>query len=217
MRRQLVSSLGLTLLLASVAAAQQSSAVAPLAHISIGPFFGFNYTSFYGDKDLSPKSRTDFALGGQVDVTLATTTFLRTGLIYSRRGAKITELGFDLAFKPKYLELPVLFGYRFPTTSSAQPYLFGGPQLAVRVGCSVEVKQDDVSASADCDNPDLEADFHSVDFAAVAGFGMAVPLGTNSLSFDLRYALGFTKVVKEGNAKNRGLTLGVALMVPIGK
>ena len=218
MRRQHLASVALTLLFASAAAAQAPRAVAPLTTVSIGPYFGLNYTTFYGDDDLEgTKSRTDIAVGGQVDFTLASTGFFRTGLIYSRRGAKGEEDGTQIALKLKYLEVPVLFGYRFPTSSGVKPYVMGGGHLAFKVGCSLEGSQGGISASIDCDNPDFGADFKSFDVALVGGAGLAVPLGTNSLSFDLRYAQGLMKIESESSTKNRGFTLGVALMIPIGK
>jgi hypothetical protein len=189
-----------------------------MAQVMIGPYAGLNFTSFYGEDELDASFRTDFALGGQVDFKIANTGFLRTGLVYSRRGAKTNEEGVDVNFKVSYLEVPLLFGYRFPT-GGVQPYVVGGAQMGFKVGCKLAAEEGGVSASIDCDSPDFDFDLNvkSFDVAAVGGFGLSVPVGTSSLAFDLRYALGLMKVASDTDMKNHGFTLGVAFMFPVGK
>jgi hypothetical protein len=206
----------LTLLFAASASAQQSS-IPPLARITLGPFVGLNYTTLSGDDATDAKSRVDFALGGQLDFSLASSGFFRTGLVYSRRGAKTTESGTELKLKVSYLEVPVLFGYRFPTGGGVRPYLMGGGQLGIKVGCKFEGTDQGVTASIDCDNPDLGADFKSTDISLVGGGGVLMPVGTSSLAFDLRYALGLSSIEKNSDLKNRGFTLGVGFMIPVGR
>ena len=216
MRRQFFTSVGLVVLLTAGAGAQ-TNIMPPMAQVMIGPYAGLNFTSFYGDDQLQDVSfRTDFALGGQVDFRVANTGFFRTGLVYSRRGAKTSEQGVDVNFKLKYLEVPLLFGYRFPT-GGVQPYVVGGGQMGIKVGCTLSGEQDGVTASIECDDPDLGMDVKSFDVAAVGGFGLSVPVGTSSLAFDLRYALGLLKIASDTKTKNHGFTLGVAYMIPVGK
>jgi outer membrane immunogenic protein len=218
-RRQFFTSVGLVVLLTSVAGAQTSS-MPPMAQVTIGPYAGLNFTSFYGDDELQDVSfRTDFALGGQAEFKIANTGFFRTGLVYSRRGAKTTEQDVDVNFKLSYLEVPLLFGYRFPTGGGVQPYVVGGGQMGFKVGCKLSGEQGGVTASIECDSPDFDFDLDvkSFDFAAVGGFGLSVPVGTSSLAFDLRYALGLVKIASDTDTKNHGFTLGVAFMIPVGK
>ena len=218
MRRQVFASTALTLLLAASAAAQQS-AIPPLARVMIGPFVGLNYTTLSGDSVPDAKSRVDFALGGQLDFSLATSGFFRTGLVYSRRGTKFTEQGLDFKIKLSYLEIPVLFGYRFPTSGGVKPYVMGGGHLGIKVGCKLELTSEGVTSSVDCDNRDVVegADFKSTDINLVGGGGILVPVGTSSLAFDLRYAYGLSSIQKNEDVKNRGFTLGVGYMIPVGR
>jgi hypothetical protein len=123
-----------------------------------------------------------------------------------------------VTFKVKisYLEVPLLIGYRFPS-SSVRPYIFGGANVGFKTGCSFEAASGGSSVSVGCDDPQIGLDVSSTDIAAVGGVGLDVPTGTSSFRFDLRFALGLTKLAKDAEVKNRGFTLGVAYMIPIGR
>lgn len=159
----------------------------------------------------------DFAVGGQLDFKVEQNGLFRTGLVYSRRGFKMSDQGVTVNFKFSYLEVPLLLGYRFPTSGGPRPYVLGGANVAFKVGCSIEASGGGQSASEACDNIDPTLKFSSTDFAAVAGGGLEFPVGVNTLTVDLRYALGFQKVEKSTDIKNKGLTLGFAFMVPVGR
>jgi hypothetical protein len=185
--------------------------------IMLGPFAGLNYTTVYGSDASGADSRTDFTAGGQLDFNIYENGLFRTGLVYSRRGFKTSDQDVVANFKFSYLEVPLLLGYRFPTTSGARPYVFGGANVALKVGCSIEASGSGQSASESCDNIDPSLKFSSTDVAAVAGGGVAFPVRANTVTVDLRYALGLQKVEKSTQIKNKGLTLGFGFMVPVGR
>ena len=162
-------------------------------------------------------SRTDFAFGGQIDVAISGDGMLRTGLIYSRRGFSASESGTTLSFKISYLEVPLLIGYRFPTSNNVRPYIMGGGQLGFKVGCLFEGSNAGASATVACEDPNIGADFQSTDVSLVGGAGIAMPVGLDRFVVDVRYALGLTKIERNSEIKNRGFTFGVGLMIPVGK
>jgi len=211
----LVSIALLTVLLAPSVPAQSTNPVA--AQIAIGPFMGLNYTSVYGPDASGTDSRTDFAFGGQIDVAISGDGMLRTGLIYSRRGFSASESGTTLSFKISYLEVPLLIGYRFPTSNNVRPYIMGGGQLGFKVGCLFEGSNAGASATVACEDPNIGADFQSTDVSLVGGAGIAMPVGLDRFVVDVRYALGLTKIERNSEIKNRGFTFGVGLMIPVGK
>lgn len=221
MRRTFVGALATAMVIATSAAAQKQEGAEmrnpPSSNIMWGPFGGLNYTTLYGSDATGASSRTDFALGGQVDFNFAPNAVFRSGLVYSRRGASIDDNGQTVTFKINYLEVPLLLGYRFATTGGARPYLMGGGQLGFKVGCTFEGSNGGVTASVSCDDPNLGANFSSTDFAVVGAGGIAVPVGINSFTVDLRYALGLQKVEKSSEVKNRGFTLGVGFLMPFGR
>jgi hypothetical protein len=187
------------------------------SRMSLGPFAGLNYTTFYGSDAGDANSHADFALGGQLDYDFGYGGLFRTGLIYSRRGAEMSDQGTTVKFKISYIEVPLLVGYRFPTSSGVRPYLAGGGQLGIKAGCNVEGSQGGATVSFGCDDPDLGLDVSSFDFGLVGGAGLAIPAGSGSINVDARFVLGLTKIVKDAEVKNRGLTFGVAYMFPIGR
>jgi hypothetical protein len=210
-----------TLVFATSAAAQKQQGAEmrnpPLSSIMWGPFAGLNYTSVYGSDVSDASSRADFAVGGQVDFSLTPDVLFRSGLVYSRRGAKNSDQGVTETIKIDYVEVPVLLGYRFANTGGARPYVIGGGQLGFKVGCDLEESSGGVSGSIACDDPQVGGDFASTDISVLGGAGVAIPMGINSFTIDLRYALGLQKIEKNTQAKNRGFTLGFGFMMPLGK
>ena len=193
----------------------QSSGAMAGQRITVGPFVGMNYTSFYGDDAQDMNSRWDFNIGGKVDFGFGNGSF-QTGLLYSGRGAAASDQGVDVNFKVRYIELPLLLGYRFPATG-ARPYVIGGGQVAFKTGCQIEGSGGGVTASFDCDDPNFGGEFSSTDFGLVGGGGLIWPMGRNDLTFDLRYTLGLSKIEKNTDLKNRGFTFGVGLMIPLAR
>ena len=183
--------------------------------ITIGPFVGMNYSGFYGSDAQDMGSRWDMNIGGKLDIGFGDASF-QTGLLYSGRGAAASDQGVDVKFKIRYIELPLLFGYRFPA-AGIRPYVIGGGQVAFKTGCKFEGSSGGFSASIDCDDPQIGADFSSTDFGVVGGGGLIYPIGRNDLTFDLRYLLGLSRVEKDSDIKNRGFTFGVGLMIPLAR
>jgi Outer membrane protein beta-barrel domain len=207
-------------LIALLVAAHAARAQAPNAlrgGLSFGPFAGLNYTTFGGSDAEGSDSRTDVAIGGQLDYDFIQGGLFRTGLIYSRRGAESSDNGTTIALKLSYLEVPLLVGYQFPTSSSVRPYFMGGANVGFKTGCSFEGSNGSATVSLPCDDPNVDANISSTDFALVGGAGLAMQVGASSVRLDMRYAYGLTKLVSDANTTNRGFTFGVAYMIPIGR
>ncbi|HKW10261.1 MAG TPA: porin family protein [Gemmatimonadaceae bacterium] len=204
----------LPLLVAPSVSAQSTNPVT--ARVAIGPFLGLNNTSAYGSDATDVSSRTDFAFGGQLDVGLSPDVLFRTGLIYSRRGFDAFDSGTSLSFKISYVEVPLLVGYRFPTGSNLRPYIMGGGQFGIKVGCLFEGRNGSASATVACEDPNIGGDFESTDFSVVGGAGIAMPVGLDRFVVDVRYAVGLMKIERNSEIKNRGFTFGMGLMIPVG-
>ncbi|MFL5614114.1 MAG: porin family protein [Gemmatimonadaceae bacterium] len=207
----------LALLVVSARPAVAQAPSATRGRLSLGPFAGLNYTKFGGNDGGDSDSRTDFAIGGQIDYDFVGGALFRTGLIYSRRGAETSDAGTTVAIKLSYLEVPILVGYQFPTTSSVRPYFLGGLNAGFKTGCSFEGSNGSSTASIACDDPNIGANMSSTDFALVGGAGLSLPIGLSSVRLDVRYAYGLTNVAKDADTKNRGFTFGLAYMIPMGR
>jgi hypothetical protein len=154
---------------------------------------------------------------------------LVTGLNYSRRGAKskiyqnITlfgeeiELGARLVHRMNYLEVPVLFQYKFNTNKSkVSPYIFFGPQFAYETGYEIAVK---AHILVDINLFDYNVNisngiFNRYDISAVAGGGLAIPIKSGEINLNASYVYGFTDLlddpVVDFNLKHRNVRVGVA-------
>ena len=194
-----------------------TSGTAQSAHQWFGPFVGMNYAGVYGTDASGLNSRTDLAIGGQVDSDIGEKGFFRTGVIYSRRGFESGDAFATADLKISYLELPLLFGYHIPTAGGGfQPFILGGGQFGIRLWCSLEESSGGRTASSACNNSGVSTDFAGLDFAIVGEGGLAIPLGLNHLLVDIRYAQGMVKIERHTDIKNRGFTFGLGFMMPAG-
>lgn len=208
LRHYFVASAALGLLVASSAGAQ--SATPP--HTSIGPVVGLNYTTFGGSDATKTDSRADFLIGAQLDNDIGTNGFFRSGVVYSRRGAKTSDTGGSVTAKLSYIEIPIMFGYRIPTTGRVRPFLMVGGHYGIKTACTLDETSGGATVTNACTN---FGDFNSGDLAVGGGGGLLIPAGGNALSLDLRYTAGLTKIEKSTDIKNRGFTLGLGWMIPI--
>jgi hypothetical protein len=184
--------------------------------IMAGPFVGVNVTTVSGS-DLSNKSsRVGLAAGAQLQADFEGGLFFRTAALYSMRGVKATEDGDDATFKEDFVEVPLLLGYTFGSNSTTKPFVMAGAQVGFKVSCKLEGEDSSTSVSVDCDQ--LSDNVSSFDYGAVGGGGVMFPLAGGTVSIDARYYFGLKKIIDDSDAdsKHRGLTAGVAFMIPFG-
>ena len=193
--------------LPSTMLAQKSS----VAATTWGPWAALNMTTIDGDDAGDVGNRTAFGLGVSLQHSLGNAAFFGTGLHYAMRGSKED----DATLKLNYIELPLLIGYRFPTAGAVRPYVMGGGHVAFKAGCNLAGESGGVSASMSCEDAGLEV--KSTDFAAIGGAGLNFLVGANTFSVDLRYAMGLQDIAEDASIKNRGFTLGLGYMFPLGR
>lgn len=192
------------------------SATAQSAPTVVGPVLGVNLATLSGSDVTDASSRTGFAFGVQLQHRFQGGGFLRTGLVYSMRGASASDLGVKVTFKENYIELPVLLGYRFPMEGQTRPFLMAGAQVGFKASCKIEASSGGTSASVNCDDSSIGGNFSSTDFALVGGGGVTFSMARGMVSVDARYTLGLQNIEQDTKAKNRGLTLAVSYMMPLG-
>jgi len=97
-----------------------------------------------------------------------------------------------------------MYGYRLPDEGGTRVFFMGGAQVGLRTSC--------MEGTFNCNTAGLDRE--DFDWGVVLGGGVSLPAGTSNLVLDLRYLEGFHDV---GSGKNRGVTIGVAYMIPHGQ
>jgi len=203
---------------------------------SVGLSTGFNFANIsqngFDNGEFSGLKHSTFGTIGLVyKRSLDNNWSLSTGFNYSRRGAQssITEgvvlygktfdVGAKLVHKMDYLELPLLFEYRFNGNNTGfSPYVFAGPLLSYERGYNIAVKAH-VLIDINLFNYNVDISnglFNRYDLSGVAGAGLSFPVRTGTINLDARYIYGFTDLldnpILDFNLKHKNIRLGVSYM-----
>lgn len=170
---------------------------------------------------------TDFSL--PVEVSISKVFSIQPELHYIQKGVefeeKIDGQIHSLAAKTRMLELPVLLKANYGG-QRARCYAFIAPSVGYAMKqFTVEKIGDGDKSKSDVDFVDTE-DIKSQrwEFSAVGGIGASFKAGVGSFVIDARYSFGLTDNTKFKTSKpddwskttNRGCTLSVGYMIPIG-
>lgn len=202
--------------------------------IGIGTGFNFaniNQTGFDNNEFAGIENYTFGNVGLIYEHYLDKNWSVVTGFNYSRRGAQAKfqkgvslfgneyDIGAKLVHKMDYLELPVLFQYRFnKSRSDFSPYIFAGPIMSYESSYSIDVKAHLlVDINIYRYNVDLNNNiFSRYDFSGVAGAGISLPVKSGNLNIDARYIYGFSDIlnnpVVDLNLKHRNIRLGFSYL-----
>ena len=170
-------------------------------------------------------SRTDLALGGggnlltsrQGAITGAYLQFplhdifaIRPELLFSLKGgstvATIRGVEENIEIELAYIELPVLFRVSFPT-GNIRPVLFGGPAMAIQIGCDFSFSD---AVRSTCGQDSL-TNVRSWDFGLVAGGGVEKRLRRATIALEARYTAGTRSILEDVELKNRAFGLVLAV------
>jgi hypothetical protein len=210
-----VATLGVVLCLAAAgrAAAQAGAAV--------GAEAGYSRADLIGEDSDVVESRQGAITGVYLHLPLNRVVSVRPELLFSLRGGRtlvrlagtddLGEIDLELA----YLELPLLARMNLPR-GRFRPAVFGGPSVALQIGCDFLFTTADSTSRRTCgqeqesDRPQL-VDVDQVrewDLAWVAGAAMEMHLPRTTLSLQGRYSAGFRSVLQGGiDLRNRGLAV----------
>jgi Outer membrane protein beta-barrel domain len=207
-----VATLGVAVcLLASGTAAGQEGA-------AVGAEVGYSRADLIGGDSDPVESRQGAITGVYVHLPLNRVVSVRPELLFSLRGGRtlvgiagtddFAEIDLELA----YLELPLLARMILPR-GRFRPAVFGGPSLALQIGCDFLFITADTSRSTcgqeeESELPGLVRQVREWDLAWVAGAAMEMHLSRTTLSLQGRYTAGFRSVLEGGvDLRNRGVAL----------
>jgi len=208
-----------SLIMCSVAAAGHAQAGVTLPRSRFGITAGVNWSTVAGDDVEDAKRKTGLMAGGLVVLPVAPSFSIQPELLYTMKGAGSEGDG-DFSVKINYIEIPVLARFDIQTTGGAKPFIYGGPSLAFKVGCSVEGNEGGVKVNIDCDDSNNQfgfPEFKSFDYGLVIGGGLAFDVSGKTLSIGARYNHGLGKVIEDSDAKNRVISILASIEFPWGK
>jgi hypothetical protein len=183
---------------------------------AVGAEVGYSRADLIGESSDLVASRQGAITGVYLHLPLHRAVSVRPELLFSLRGGRtlvlltgtsdIAELDIELA----YLELPLLARAVWPR-GRIRPAVFGGPSVAVQIGCDFRLVTDDVERRFTCGEEEDEQAVSQVrewDLAWVAGAALELHLPRTTLALQGRYTAGFRSVL-EGpvDLRNRGVAV----------
>jgi len=199
-----------------LAAADRAAAQAGAA---VGAEAGYSRADLIGEDSEVVESRQGAITGVYLHLPLNRVVSVRPELLFSLRGGRtlvriagtddLGEIDLELA----YLELPLLARMVLPR-GRFRPAVFGGPSVALQIGCDFLFITVDTTSRSTCgqeqegDLPQLVEQVREWDLAWVAGAAMEMHLPRTTLSLQGRYSAGFRSVLQGGiDLRNRGLAV----------
>jgi len=128
-------------------------------------------------------------------------------VIYSQKGTKYEILDESLKIRLSYLEIPVLVKFYVTPEGKAQPFLFAGPALGIKLSAKGIV---------DGESEDISDEYKGTDFGLVFGGGLEYDLGKALFIVDLRYSLGLANIIVEEESDIEATVKNKAFVVMIG-
>jgi hypothetical protein len=183
--KKLVVILGMILLLAVGVTAQEKN-------VGFGIKAGMDIADNYGDDADGLDTKVGFIGGGFIEYMAAPQFAIQLEALYAMKGAKVS--GVDAKFKTDYIEFPLLFKFMIPTQGNIKPNLYAGPALGILTSAKISVDMTNLVLSNQA-SVDVKDIYKSTDFGIAFGGGIGAAMESFTLTFDVRYTLGMTKII----------------------
>ncbi|HEY6953385.1 MAG TPA: porin family protein [Bacteroidota bacterium] len=180
------------------------------SQIGLGIKGGVNFANVSGaDAAPNSKTRTGFAAGAYLEISLPMLFTIQPEILYSQKGFVADENFFGTPVKVTgkldYLEIPVLVKYSFPVPV-VKPSLYAGPALGILLSAKAKAEANGQSAETDIKDQTTSTDFGIV-FGASANIAI--------ITVDVRYTLGLTSLDKNGSGKAYNRVFGIMVGIPL--
>jgi hypothetical protein len=161
--------------------------------VQFGAKAGANFSNLNGDDadEAGLDGRTNFHVGGVVNIGINEWFSLQPELIYSMQGYEYDILGESVTGRLNYINIPIMADFTIAEGLSLQ----GGPQIGINVTSEEEGLGETVDTEAE-----------STDISTGIGAQYELPMG---LFFQARYMIGFSDVFEDVDAKNSVISLSV--------
>jgi hypothetical protein len=182
---------------------------------TVGGQLGYSRSSLGGPDAQGLSSHQGALSGVYLQLPVGGPVSFRPELLFALKGgrAQAAVVGggvVDIDIGLAYLELPALLRIERPT-GRFRPVLFGGPSVALQIGCDLQVIDPSNPFRAECDQQVNVPAFRQFDLGLVVGTGIEVRWPGSALSLEARYMLGFRSVLEEVDIRNRAVGVLVAM------
>ena len=199
------ATLGLAACLVTGSAAAQDRA-------AVGAEVGYSRADLIGEDSDLVASRQGAITGVYLHLPIAPMLSVRPELLFSLRGGQTLALVSgssdiaDVDIELAYLELPLLARLSLPR-GRVRPAIFGGPSLALQIGCDLRIAVGADTTRFTCGQDEV-SQVREWDFAWVAGGALELHYPRTTLSLQGRYTAGFRSIF-EGTVdlRNRGVAV----------
>lgn len=191
---------------ASPVAAQSATEFGVKAGVNFGTITEF--ADAVGDLGLETGRRTGLVFGGYLSHPLSGNLFIQPEVLLVQKGITVSggvfEIPVDAKVKLTYLEIPVLFQYRFGS-GAAIPYVFAGPALGFNTSARFNTSVFGLGGDED---EDVSDEVRDIETSLLFGGGV---MGKWWLG-EFRYTEGLSAVNEGGSAdfdrdvRNRGIS-----------
>lgn len=206
-----VSLLGF-LITAGAASVNAQSSLLPMPPRRFGLLLGVN-SSTLGGGDAQDASRKAGLVAGALAVLPVSPVFsFEPEIFYTMKGASAHDLEDPSStgeLKMNYIEIPVLARFELAAaTTGPKPFIYAGPALAFKTGCTFEVHDQGFNFSGGCSEFEQAGlEFKSTDFSLLGGIGVAFKTSGHTVSIAARYDHSLSKLTDEIDLKHRVISL----------
>ena len=169
------------------------------AQAQFGATAGLNMSNVVGDGE-SLGMKMGMHIGASASIPFSDAMSLKTGALYSMKGASDSEDGADLTWSLSYIEIPLNISFAV----SDQMSLMAGPYVGILMGANMKLEVDGTTIMEQDGTDGMAA----IDIGINLGAGFAV---TDAISINAGYQMGLTSLDEEGDgdAKNSNIHIGM--------
>jgi hypothetical protein len=178
--------------------------------ITVGVKAGLNVATLSISDEDNEESRTGLVLGVSFMKPIRARVGLQVEALYSQKGAKFSEEGFEDTIKLDYFEIPVLADFTAASNDRMSFHVLAGPSFGFNT--KAEIKSE---FEGEEETEDIGDDVKSAD----VGFIIGAAVRTGQLVFDARYNFGLLNILTseaggdEESVKTRTFSISVTWLI----
>lgn len=179
---------------------------------------GATMATWAGDDTNDPDWRMGGDVGAFVSWVVHDPWALRAGLYYVQKGIRESDADGDATLTLDYLEIPLLLEYRLVSDGWLGVHVFGGPAVALKLGCRVEASTAAGPTEAQCSVYGMHP--REMDTGIMVGAGADLVTDGVGLLLESRFNLGVGSIddsYARADVKNRAFQVNLGVVIPTGE